>query len=209
MGLPGPEQVFAVHLRKPVANFGVRVVSQARNVEVTPRVVRDGDENRLTGYPGLPGDLNPYRESLGDTVQVVGAILPGSGTYDIVFDSAGRVNAGGFTFRFWLNDVTPPAVKLLGYRSGVLRLAISDRGSGVDPGSIIAGIDGNSNVNGSYAKGVLSDPHRLALGRQAHGRGRRLRLPGVEEHGGRPADPPEHARLQDVFHRPLTASGEG
>ena len=68
MGLPGPEQVFAVHLRKPVANFGVRVVSQARNVEVTPRVVRDGDENRLTGYPGLPGDLNPYRESLGETV---------------------------------------------------------------------------------------------------------------------------------------------
>ena len=47
-------------------------------------------------------------------------------------------------------------MKLLGYRSGVLRLAITDRGSGVDPGSIIAGIDGNSNVNGSYANGVLS-----------------------------------------------------
>jgi hypothetical protein len=156
VGLPGPEQVFAVHLRRPVANFGARVVSQARNVDVTPRVVRDGDENRLTGYPGLPGDLNPYRESLGETVQVVGAILPGRGTYDIVFDSAGRVNAGGFTFRFWLNDVTPPAVKLLGYRSGVLRLAISDRGSGVDPRSIIAVIDGNANVNGSYSNGVLS-----------------------------------------------------
>ena len=66
------------------------------------------------------------------------------------------MNAGKFTFRFWLNDVTPPSVKLLGYSGGVLRLAISDRGSGVDPGSIIAGIDGNANVDGSYAKGVLS-----------------------------------------------------
>ncbi|MFL6014157.1 MAG: S8 family peptidase [Gaiellaceae bacterium] len=156
VGLPGPEQVFAVHLRKPVANLGVRVVSQARNVEVTPRVVRNGDENRLTGYVGLPGDLNPYRESLGDNVPIAGAILPGRGTYDIVFDSAGRVNAGNFTFRFWLNDVTPPSVKLLGYSGGVLRLAISDRGSGVDAGSIIAGLDGNANVDGSYARGVLS-----------------------------------------------------
>ena len=67
VGLPGPEQVFAVHLRKPVANFGVRVVSQSRSVEVTPRVVRNGDENRLAGYVGLPGDLNPYRETLGES----------------------------------------------------------------------------------------------------------------------------------------------
>jgi subtilisin family serine protease len=156
VNLPGPEQVFAVRLSKPVANFGVRIVSQARNVGVTPRVVRDGDENRLTGYPGLPGDLNPYRETLGATVPVVGAILPANGRYDVVFDSAGRVNAGKFTFRFWINDVTPPSVKLLGYSRGVLRLAVSDRGSGVDPGSIIAGIDGNTNIDGSYAKGVLT-----------------------------------------------------
>jgi hypothetical protein len=156
-GLPGPEQVFAVHLRKPAANLGVRVVSQARNVEVTPRVVRNGDENRLTGYPGLPGDLNPYRESIGATVPIAGAILPGRGTYDLVFDSAGRVNAGKFTFRFWLNDVTPPSVKLLGYAGGVLRLAVADRGSGVDPKSVVAVIDGSGNfADTTYSNGVVS-----------------------------------------------------
>ena len=157
VGLPGPEQVFTVHVRQPVANFGARVVSQARNVEVTPRVVRNDDENRLTGYPGLPGDLNPYRESLGDNVPIAGAILPGRGTYTVVFDSAGRVNAGKFTFRFWLNDVTPPRVKLLGYSGGVVRLAVGDRGSGVDPASVAAVIDGSGNAaSTTYSKGVVS-----------------------------------------------------
>jgi hypothetical protein len=153
VSLPGPEQVFAVHLSRPAANFGVRVLSQARNVKVTPRVVRDDDENRLTGYPGLPGDLNPYRESLGDNVPIVGAILPGKGNYDIVFDSVGRVNAGKFTFRFWLDDTTPPAVKLRGYSGGAVRFAVSDKGSGVDPGSIEAFLDGSDNpIQTTYSK---------------------------------------------------------
>ena len=58
--LRGPEQVFRFHLARPVANFGAVVVSQARGVHVQPRVVRAGDENRLTGYAGLPLNLNPY-----------------------------------------------------------------------------------------------------------------------------------------------------
>jgi subtilisin family serine protease len=157
VSLSGPEQVFAVRLREPVANFGVRVVSKASGVEVTPRVVRNGDENRLTGYPGLPGDLNPYRESLGESVPIAGAILPARGTYDLVFDSTSRASAGKFTFRFWINDVKPPTVKLLGYSGGVVRLAVSDGGSGVDAGSIVAAIDGSANVaNATYSKGVVS-----------------------------------------------------
>ena len=139
----------------PCPEVSIRVVAQARGVEVTPRVVRDGDENRLTGSAGLPGDLNPYRESLNATVPVAGAILPAAGKYDVVFDSPGRVNAGKFTFRFWINDVTPPSVKLLGYSGGVLRLAVSDRGSGVDPGSVIAGIDGNTGNESGRSNGMI------------------------------------------------------
>ncbi len=75
--LAGPEQVFAFKLTRPVANIGARVVSQRAGVKVTPRLVRDGDENRLTGYAGLPGDLNPYRDSFGAAaVPVVAAIYP-------------------------------------------------------------------------------------------------------------------------------------
>src|SRR5262249_23671992 len=70
--LAGPEQVFAVRLKTAPANFGVRVVSVAKGVNVTPRVVRDDDENRLTGYVGLPGDLDPYRETVGRQVPAAG-----------------------------------------------------------------------------------------------------------------------------------------
>ena len=82
--------------------------------------MRADDENRLTGVVGLPGDLNPYRDTLGMRTAIAGAILPSRGKYNIVFDSPSRRKAGKFTFRFWVNDVTPPTVKLRGYSNGVV-----------------------------------------------------------------------------------------
>ncbi len=46
----GPEQVFRVHITRPVANFGVVILSRASGVSVEPRIVSAGDENRLAGY---------------------------------------------------------------------------------------------------------------------------------------------------------------
>jgi hypothetical protein len=157
VGLPGPEQVFALNLTKPVSNFGVRVVSQSRGVTVTPRVVRSRDENRLTGYVGLPIDLNPYREEFSEQAAIAGAILPSRGKYDIVFDSPGRSAAGKFTFRLWINDVTPPAVKLRGYSSGVVKLGVSDSGAGVDSRSLRAFVDSSAVPSPTtFSKGVVS-----------------------------------------------------
>jgi subtilisin family serine protease len=141
--LSGPEQVFAVRLAKAPANFGVRVVSEANGVHVTPRVVRGDDENRLTGYVGLPGDLDPYRLTLGRQVPAAGAILPTAGTYDVVFDDTSRAAAGKFTFRLWINDVTPPTVKFRSFGRGLLKLNVTDAGSGVDPNSFSASVDGS------------------------------------------------------------------
>ena len=56
--LSGPEQVFRVSLRRPVANFGVAVTGG--RLDVQPRVVRAGDENRLLGEIALPYNANPY-----------------------------------------------------------------------------------------------------------------------------------------------------
>jgi hypothetical protein len=139
--LAGPEQVFAVRVRR-VANFGVRVVSRAAGVKVEPRVVRGDDENRLTGYVGLPGDLNPYRQTFGQQVLAAGAILPAAGTYDVVFDEPSRASAGRFTFRLWVNDTTPPLVKVRRYARGILTLSVVDAGSGVDPKTLRVAIDG-------------------------------------------------------------------
>jgi subtilisin family serine protease len=162
--LSGPEQVFAVRLAKAPANFGVRIVSQARGVKVTPRVVREDDENRLTGYVGLPGDLNPYRQTFGAPVQAAGAILPSKGTYDVVFDTASRAVAGKFTFRLWIDDVTPPVVKVVGYARGTLTLSIVDNGSGVDPSSLQVLVDGSRRA-ARYKSGRATVKTGLAAGR--------------------------------------------
>ena len=145
--LSGPEQVFRIVLAKPVANVGVAVVSQGNGVKISPRFVRDADENRLTGDVGYPVYINPYGPRFGATVPAVGAVLPATGTYDAVFDTVDAAAAGRFTFRFWVNDVTPPSVRLptrTVSEGGRLLLAVSDAGSGVDPSSLSATVDGRS-----------------------------------------------------------------
>jgi hypothetical protein len=138
---PGPEQVFRFVLGRAVANFGVAVLSGG----VQPRVVENGDENRVVGIAGLPFNINPYVDEYGDVRPIAGAIRPAPGTYDLVFDS--RVAAGdGFRFRFWVDDQRPPNARLLGatVREGVVRVRVSDAVSGVDPRSIHATVDGRA-----------------------------------------------------------------
>ena len=143
--LNGPEQVFRVVLARPVANFGVVVLSHTRGTRVQPRVVRAGDENRLTGYAGLPLNLNPYLPTFDHLSPTVGAIRPDAAAYDLVFDTPSRRVAGKYTFRFWIGDIKPPRLQLL-RRSvrvgGVLRVRVTDAGSGVDPTTIHATLDG-------------------------------------------------------------------
>jgi hypothetical protein len=45
-------------------------------------------------------------------------------------------------FRFWVNDVTPPTVRLVRTSGAQIVLAVTDAGSGVDPRSVKATIDG-------------------------------------------------------------------
>jgi subtilisin family serine protease len=165
--LAGPEQVFALRLSKPAANFGVRIVSQRRGVKISPRVVRANDENRVTGYVGLPGDLNPYRDTFGREVPVVGAILPAAGTYGLVFDTGSASSAGKFTFRVWINDVTPPVVKLKGYAKGIVSLGISDPGSGADPSTLHGYVDGAEKASRIKNGKVLISSGALAKGKHA------------------------------------------
>jgi hypothetical protein len=145
--LAGPEQVFRVTIRKPVANFGVAVLTRrTARVHVEPRIVAAGDENRLTGYAALPLNINPYLESFNSAVPVVAAIRPAPGAYDVVFDTRSRAASGAFTFRFWIDDTAPPSIALVSrtVASGaLLRLKITDAGSGVEPSSLSASVDGS------------------------------------------------------------------
>jgi subtilisin family serine protease len=156
--LGGPEQVFRFTLRKRVANFGVVVVGRAQSVQVSPRLVAGGDENRLVGYTGLPVSLNPYQE-FGRPEPVVAAVLPDPGPYDFVFDTPTRGKPGAFRFRFWVNDTSPPTIRLVerAVTAGrLLRVAVHDSGSGVDRHSLRVRVDGKVFPFFTYSGGVLS-----------------------------------------------------
>ena len=168
--LPGPERVFRVSLARPTTNFGVVVTSRAPGVRVEPRIVKAGDERRLTGYAALPFNLNPYLRTFGELVLAAGTILPAAGSYDVVFDSPSAARAGAFTFRYWVNDVSPPASSLRtptvsGGRP--LLIAASDRSSGVDPASVVVQIDGDEH-EGRFARGTVTVSTTQALSKGRH-----------------------------------------
>ncbi len=156
--LAGPERVFRLKLARPVANFGVVITSRAKGVRVEPRIVRDGDENRLTGYAALPFNLNPYLRTFQQPVPASGAILPGAGTYEIVFDSPSAGTAGAFSFRFWIADTKPPT---LGLRTKTVKqggrvvVRAADGASGIDPASLHVTVDGSERM-ARYAAGAAS-----------------------------------------------------
>jgi subtilisin family serine protease len=178
--LRGPELVYIVGMGTGISNFGVVITRRAKGCTVEPRVVADFDENRLTGYAALPLNHNPYMDQFDTNILAAGALSPAPGAYAIVFDSPTRAGAGAFTFRFWVNDVTPPTLRL---RTKVIRagqdvkVGAVDTGSGIYADSIDASVNG-SVVGASYRDGVV----RLATRRLQPGTHRlRLRVSDVQE----------------------------
>jgi subtilisin family serine protease len=158
---PGPERVYRIRVPSGAANAGVAVLTG----NVYPHITLDGSEDRLAGYTAMPLDFNPYRRSYGLRRRVAAVVLPAAGTYDVVFDST---NAGGrpFTFRYWVNDVAPPKLKVRSARGSIV-VAATDAGSGVDPSSIVATLDGKR-VGARFGAGAIhvaaaKGRHSLAL----------------------------------------------
>jgi subtilisin family serine protease len=160
---PGPERSYRLIVKNRPANIGAVVLSG----RAVPHFVYDREEDHLVGYAGLPIDLNPYRSTYGRTVRVAGAVLPGPGSYDLVLDSKSKADAGPFTFHWWLNDVTPPRLKLV-QAPGAIAVRATDAGSGVDPSSVVASLDGKP-VAVTYAAGsirIKATPGRHAVSLQ-------------------------------------------
>jgi subtilisin family serine protease len=157
LDLSGPEQVFRFVAARTLVNFGAVVTGHAAGVRVSPRLVVAGDENRLVGQTGLPANINPY-QGYGRPTAAVGAVLSLPGAYDFVFDTPAGGTPGAFTFRVWVNDTTPPRIRLLTRTVTLpqrIRFALTDAGSGVDPGSIALTVDGRSRAF-TYDRGIVS-----------------------------------------------------
>jgi hypothetical protein len=147
--LGGPEVVYRVRLHRPVANFGVAVLRGA----VQARIVRGANENLLAGYSAVPVDINSYSPADYNVTPAVGVVLPAAGTYSVVFDSTRRARRGSFSFRFWIGDTTPPQIRFAGVRGRAATFSVRDGGSGVDPASVHATVDGKAHAV-SYARGI-------------------------------------------------------
>jgi subtilisin family serine protease len=163
--LAGPELVYRVRIAKPVANFGVAILSQAAGARIEPRIVSAGDENRLAGYTALPFNLNPYLAGFSEPRRAAGVVLPAPGLYDVVFDSVSRARAGRFRFRFWIDDSRPPTIRVLGRRGGNLVVLVRDGGSGVDPQSLYATVDGVEVAGRPLGEQLLVPLQSLSRGR--------------------------------------------
>jgi hypothetical protein len=134
---PGPERAYRITVTGRPANFGVVVLSG----RASPHVTFDGSEERLAGYVGLPIDLNPYRKTYGEPIPVAGVDVPASGPYDIVFDTRSAAQAGPFSFRYWVNDVTPPKLRV-SVKGRTILVSATDAGSGVDPSTFVVKVNG-------------------------------------------------------------------
>ena len=168
--LAGPERVFRVDVARPIANFGVVVTSRAKGVRVEPRIVHAGNENRLTGFAALPFNLNPYLRGFEDPVLAAGVLRPGRGAYDVVFDGPSASTAGAFAFRYWVDDVKPPALSFrtrVVKRGALLTIRATDTGSGVDASSLVLQVDGRPR-GARVAAGTIRIPTAgLARGRHS------------------------------------------
>ena len=211
MTLRGPERVFRLRLTKPAANFGVVIIRRGHGSRVEPRVVAELDENRLTGYAGLPINHNPYMEEFREPTLAAGALSPIPGEYGVVFDSAARSGAGSFRFRYWVNDVTPPGLGLRTRR----RASRSGRQDRSRRQRIRRLCELDPRVDRRRPR-PCHIPQRRRVDLQPRGGAGEapppatcFRLPGDEEHGERRADPSQHAHAHDHLSGPLTDGALG
>jgi minor extracellular serine protease Vpr len=144
----GRERVFEFRLRRRAMNFGVAVVTQSRGSLIDPFVLGAKDENSVQGYVGTPININGLTSGYQLPIGAAGAQFALPGRYYVSVDSGrdvftGRRLAGAWRLRSWVNDLRRPTVRLLTTRVAAGRptvaLQILDRGSGVDPFSLVFG----------------------------------------------------------------------
>lgn len=148
----GAERVYVTHIDEPVVNFGVSVVSSTRGSLVDPWLLGSLDENDVEGYAGTPANVNSFTTNYRFNVGAAGAVFPRPKQFFVSVDATrdpftGRLLAGRYLLRSWVDDVFPPFVEVLTTRVAAGRPTIVARirdvslrprsASGVDPTSIV------------------------------------------------------------------------
>ena len=142
----GAETLYSLHINQPVANAGAAIVAVSPGALVEPWFLGSRNENDVQGYAGTPVDANVLTRDYKLDIGVAGVVFPREKVYYVSVDSGrdiftGRSLAGAYVLRSWVNDVTPPRLKLLTHvvTAGrpLLAARVTDLGSGVDPQSLV------------------------------------------------------------------------
>jgi minor extracellular serine protease Vpr len=146
MNEDGTENVYSLNVKKPVANAGVSMLLQ--NAAVDPFFLGSLDESRVQGYAGTPLDVNNLTFDGGLAISAAGAEFPRVQRFYISVDSGrdiftGESFAGPYILRSWIDDVTPPSIRVVTHTVTAGRPTIVirtlDKQSGVDPYSLVIG----------------------------------------------------------------------
>ena len=144
----GAETLYVMHINDAVANAGVAVVAAPRSVQVDPWFLGSPDESDVQGQAGTPVDVNNLTSDFKLDIGAAGVEFPRQQAFYVSVDSGrdqftGQLLAGSYTLRSWIDDVTPPRVRLLTTRVAAGRPTIvarvRDAGAGVDPLSLTLG----------------------------------------------------------------------
>jgi hypothetical protein len=146
MNEDGAEHLYYTDVTEPVVNFGVSVLASSPGALIDPFVLGSPDENDVQGYAGTPTDVNALTYDANIDIGAAGAQFPRLQRFYVAVDSRAdpftdKPLKGKYLLNAWLNDVTPPAVRLLTTRVTAGRPLIVaqaiDLGSGVDPLSLV------------------------------------------------------------------------
>ncbi len=127
------------------------VVDESRGARVDAFYLGAKDENSVQGFAGTPVNVNALTYGYLNDVGAAGAAFPRQQHFFVSVDSLtdrfnGAPRAGRYVLRSWVDDVTPPTVRLLTTRVSAGRptivLQTLDSQSGVDPVSLTVGFHG-------------------------------------------------------------------
>ena len=149
---PGAEDLYTIQIASPAINFGVSVLAQSAGSEIDPFVLGSKNENDVQGYAGLPVNVNGLMYDYRADIEAAGAAFPLAKRYYVAVDSGsdvftGKSLPGRYVLRAWIDDLRPPAVKLITTRLAAGRptivAVVKDSQSGVDPLSLVFNYNNN------------------------------------------------------------------
>ena len=144
-------------------NFGVSVLAASAGALIDPFVLGSKDENDVQGYAGIPTDVNALTYDANIDIGAAGVQFPRLQRFYVAVDSradpfTNKPQKGKYLLNAWMNDLTPPSVRVLTTRVTAGRPLIVaqavDSGSGVDPLSLV--INYNNALVGASAYDPLT-----------------------------------------------------